>query len=563
MTFWTAPYRAEGVERDSTFYWREMDEDQGEASNDFFGQYVDFDAEAAASTATATGHPGNPPMSNMQESLLFDQHHDGTGSSGVSTADEIDFLSSSSQAGPTVSSVCHDIDPNSLAVKAEHQVANSHHYEVMEYTGDCAVSDTELPPLGDITLQSPQKEIPAPVFHQQSPSPPRTTTQRKTSRFVEALSSTIRKATTIRKSRKPLPVHQPRVGSPTLDQPPKALKPQAAGTGVAVGGMPVSPPEPGFIHGYCDDPFGEAHPPQQASPMRYYSQNGLNTPADTPALGMIKNEPMDMSTQMPPTSWPLHQMALASAPDQWAGNEFVPGHEAGWWDYHLLSQQASFEDPSKHTGVNMAMHAQQAGLPYEYAPLPDPSAGGLMIHMPQPQPPQPTVSEIAVSGPTYLPPSARQIPATERPHRAGPRAPSSGTRHRNMSSSPMRKTRGPRAPSASPTPVQSRHSSGGSISSVRSASGRLPATMPGTPCNVRKRRPREPSSSGGIEFVNFTSNDGKKIMTGVAPSGSSKTKARREKEAQEQSRRLSEAAMRLVEAAGGDVDKLAEHGFAF
>jgi hypothetical protein len=87
--------------------------------------------------------------------------------------------------------------------------------------------------------------------------------------------------------------------------------------------------------------------------------------------------------------------------------------------------------------------------------------------------------------------------------------------------------------------------------------------MPGTPCNVRKRRPREPSSSGGIEFVNFTSNDGKKIMTGVAPSGSSKTKARREKEAQEQSRRLSEAAMRLVEAAGGDVDKLAEHGFAF
>jgi hypothetical protein len=52
-------------------------------------------------------------------------------------------------------------------------------------------------------------------------------------------------------------------------------------------------------------------------------------------------------------------------------------------------------------------------------------------------------------------------------------------------------------------------------------------------------------------------------MTGVAPSGSSKTKARREKEAQEQSRRLSEAAMRLVEAAGGDVDMLAEHGFAF
>jgi hypothetical protein len=101
------------------------------------------------------------------------------------------------------------------------------------------------------------------------------------------------------------------------------------------------------------------------------------------------------------------------------------------------------------------------------------------------------------------------------------------------------------------------------MTSVRSASGRLPAAMPGTPCSIRKRKSREPSAGDGIHFVNFTSTDGKKIMTGVAPSGSSKTKARREKEAQEQSRRLSEAAMRLVEAAGGDVDMLAEHGFAF
>ncbi|KAJ2970724.1 hypothetical protein NQ176_g8046 [Zarea fungicola] len=66
---------------------------------------------------------------------------------------------------------------------------------------------------------------------------------------------------------------------------------------------------------------------------------------------------------------------------------------------------------------------------------------------------------------------------------------------------------------------------------------------------------------GGIGFVNFTPNDGSVLMTGVAPSGSSKTKARREKEAQDRRRRLSEAAMKAVAAAGGDIEKLRQQGF--
>lgn len=52
-----------------------------------------------------------------------------------------------------------------------------------------------------------------------------------------------------------------------------------------------------------------------------------------------------------------------------------------------------------------------------------------------------------------------------------------------------------------------------------------------------------------------------KILTGVAPSGSSKTKARREKEAAEKRRKLSEAAVRAVLLAGGDVQRLKEAGF--
>jgi hypothetical protein len=52
-----------------------------------------------------------------------------------------------------------------------------------------------------------------------------------------------------------------------------------------------------------------------------------------------------------------------------------------------------------------------------------------------------------------------------------------------------------------------------------------------------------------LDFVNFTPNDKNVLMTGVAPSGSSKTKARREKEAMENT-------IKAVRDAGGDVNRL-------
>jgi hypothetical protein len=45
--------------------------------------------------------------------------------------------------------------------------------------------------------------------------------------------------------------------------------------------------------------------------------------------------------------------------------------------------------------------------------------------------------------------------------------------------------------------------------------------------------------AGTVDFVNFTPDDRKTILTGVTPSGSLKTKARREKEAIEKRRKLS------------------------
>lgn len=72
--------------------------------------------------------------------------------------------------------------------------------------------------------------------------------------------------------------------------------------------------------------------------------------------------------------------------------------------------------------------------------------------------------------------------------------------------------------------------------------------------------PRHPQNLEKGGFVNFTPQDSNKILSGVAPSGSSKTKARREKEAADKRRRLSQAAVRAVVEAGGDLESLAKAG---
>ncbi|KAL3479905.1 regulatory protein weta [Aspergillus californicus] len=74
--------------------------------------------------------------------------------------------------------------------------------------------------------------------------------------------------------------------------------------------------------------------------------------------------------------------------------------------------------------------------------------------------------------------------------------------------------------------------------------------------NNLSRSPKGNNKSATVSFVNFGPQDSKKILTGVAPSGSSKTKARRELEARDRRRKLSEAALQAVRKAGGDVEAL-------
>ncbi|KAL8870653.1 MAG: hypothetical protein Q9174_003349 [Haloplaca sp. 1 TL-2023] len=61
-------------------------------------------------------------------------------------------------------------------------------------------------------------------------------------------------------------------------------------------------------------------------------------------------------------------------------------------------------------------------------------------------------------------------------------------------------------------------------------------------------------------FVNFTPSDSKRILTGVAPSGSSKTKARRQQEENEKKRKMSLAMLKAVEEAGVDTESFRKRG---
>ncbi|KZF18954.1 hypothetical protein L228DRAFT_251490 [Xylona heveae TC161] len=108
-------------------------------------------------------------------------------------------------------------------------------------------------------------------------------------------------------------------------------------------------------------------------------------------------------------------------------------------------------------------------------------------------------------------------------------------------------------------------SSGSRTPQTQQRSPRTPALSPSAPARVRKN-PRQPKRKQNAPtptppmpstgFVNFTPSDSRKILTGVAPSGSSKTKARRAKEAEARRRHLSEAAIRAVEQAGGNLELL-------
>ncbi|KAJ2967516.1 hypothetical protein NQ176_g9624 [Zarea fungicola] len=152
MALWTTSYPVDAGDRDPSFAWHDADLPSAgldDSQHDLFTQFLDFEAGHGASSATVGGEPFY-----LDQNTLDGAHHQNgessTTSSGVSTADDFDFLSGSSHAGTAVG---YEVDPSALAMFAQDPAAVMY----AATNGGAAVSDTELERLEGISLHSPKK----------------------------------------------------------------------------------------------------------------------------------------------------------------------------------------------------------------------------------------------------------------------------------------------------------------------------------------------------------------------------------------------------------------------
>lgn len=380
-------------------------------------------------------------------------------------------------------------------------------------------------------------------------------------------------------------------------------------------GTPALNDGPFYQHGpdLLDTNGSSFRPPRQQSKLRSTSS------AEWPMEGILTNDnnQENMWTSSPPDTGEAYMPDNSSAvptPAWWDTPQHTNGHHRS--RYGQNGNPSNGHDGGlRNSSMSLPMHNRPTDLSIEYGPGDDFS--GLMIHMPQPRAHQPAVLSSGTTDPLSIPPSnlsyqplpyayhpspdLHQQPGRHRrqyseQRRPRPRAPSSGSRHYGNGNGPYgTPLTSPRRvsssacytlpeESASPTPKpRLRNSSSTSSLAVRKrrswsrrqGSGSEPRT-PGRSASFGPDGARRGStssagggsSSGGgggglsIEFCNYTPNDKKVLMNGVAPSGSSKTKARREREAQENKRKLSEKYMQAIRAAGADVEeKLKQNGF--
>ncbi|CRG87446.1 hypothetical protein PISL3812_04463 [Talaromyces islandicus] len=256
--------------------------------------------------------------------------------------------------------------------------------------------------------------------------------------------------------------------------------------------------------------------------------------------------------QSPPSSEP-QQMQAWHADVLASGLPFTPdvnGHDGQWWSSPMparvsqhQNQHAYLASPLQHKT------AAHHGVPQQNQH--DLLQGGLMIDFNQSfdlAPGSDGFSSASVMHSTTAP----HIPSTSsfshNPYMAPAQHQTLGHQSRSPSMSPTNGT-SPKSRAAMKNKHNRTHSrklSSNSMSAPKSATNKM-GTSPKN--SVSKSAPN-------VSFVNFTAHDSKKILTGVAPSGSSKTKARREQEARDRRRKLSEAALMAVRNAGGDVEAL-------
>ncbi|KAJ9484891.1 Regulatory protein [Penicillium thymicola] len=226
------------------------------------------------------------------------------------------------------------------------------------------------------------------------------------------------------------------------------------------------------------------------------------------------------------SSWqsdPLHASSLPFTPD-------LQGQDSQWWSpmpSRVAQQQASYLASPTPVRTTQSLGSQN-----------DIMQGGLMIQF---NPSYDMSADHSFSSSNMLPATPQKFDTsftTSQIHN-GSRSPSlspkAGTSPRNIHNGSISKPTHRR--------THSRKLSGQSMNAPK-------------PAKASGSSSRGSNKSVSVSFVNFTAHDSKKILTGVAPSGSSKTKARREQEARDRRRKLSEAALRAVRSAGGDVEAL-------
>ncbi|PQE23577.1 developmental regulatory protein [Rutstroemia sp. NJR-2017a BVV2] len=300
-----------------------------------------------------------------------------------------------------------------------------------------------------------------------------------------------------------------------------------------------------------------------------------DTPHTTPNLG-VKGTP-DMCFQQSPlngtiypmtpkshhvsASWPQIRgstsfSSLGASPEYPA--EVEPDGNALWWNHASTAPMAqpspsAFYRNSQRATKSLAYHLQNE---VSYAHNQMDMSSGLMISMPDSMPQQSYV----VESPPMLHQGYHSVSTNGNGSRRfasfpAPRARYAQHSHSHSSPSSTQK------PSHTPPRLRKSRSSPSASESPSLKSSPAFHVRKQTKSKNKNGSPRTPTSNGGmVGFVNYTPEDSRKILTGVAPSGSSKTKARREKEAMEKRRKLSLAALKAIEAAGGDVGSLVKEG---
>lgn len=288
------------------------------------------------------------------------------------------------------------------------------------------------------------------------------------------------------------------------------------------------------------------------------------------ASSSSSNQSREGRTHTPNTNLSMHSHLLCS-PSTMSGHPPLPTL-APEENYPLLAAPAPRRAP--HHILHEPADTSLAGLGIQYPELEQMSQAVLYEphgYLPQvlvpmgmavPYPPTPGAGSGPMSSYPALPPPPAYIfsesspfttPRTQR--RSPSRSPSPPVSPGNISARRHRQ----RSPTRAVTDhSRSRRKSIHKAGPIRDAGG--PEPLPTTRTRSASRPPRTPkgpktptSGTPMIDFVNFTPKDSAKLLNDVAPSGSSKTRARRELEAREKRKKLSEAALKAVQTAGGDV----------